>query len=73
MLRIVVVEAECRAELGQRNLMCSPGKDREGVLRDIVLDVWREEPLQPPHTWIVIGGIEFYVARIGLVGVEGSL
>ena len=34
------METEGGAEVGERDLMRSLGKDREGILGDIILDGW---------------------------------
>ena len=72
-LRIVVVEAECRAKFGQCDLMSSFCKDREGVLCYVILNLWREELLQTPYTWVVIGGVEFDITCVSLMEIKGTL
>lgn len=40
MIGMVIMETEGGAEVGERDLMRSLGKDREGILGDIILDGW---------------------------------
>lgn len=40
MIGMVIMETEGGAEVGERDLMRSLGKDRDGILGDIILDGW---------------------------------
>ena len=67
------MEAEGAAEVGDAYLMVGLSKDRECVLRHIVLDVGREDALKSPYTRVVVGRISDVVLRVSLVEVELSL